>query len=201
MRTAPLNDPTDLSTILEVYDWDQIESLLVYLDKEIGLWFLYYVDRAATGIHMKTAPAGTDEPPTEFTLTVEKTGSGSGTVSSNPPGIDSGLDCSETLAAPTVIQQTRPRQPVLWLVWSPGLSRRQPNTIDRRHLHCYLRAFPARVPDAHSGARWCGGRICSQYSGWDRLWLRLHRGLCRGRDRPACRESGARFRVRRMDRR
>jgi uncharacterized repeat protein (TIGR02543 family) len=37
------------------------------------------------------------------TLTVSKTGSGSGTVTSNPPGISCGLDCSELFATDTVV--------------------------------------------------------------------------------------------------
>jgi hypothetical protein len=40
----------------------------------------------------------TDEPPAPFDLTVATTGSGSGTVTSNPAGINCGNDCVETYA-------------------------------------------------------------------------------------------------------
>jgi len=41
-----------------------------------------------------------------FTLTVNKTGSGSGTVTSNPPGIDCGPDCTEPYTIDTVVTLT-----------------------------------------------------------------------------------------------
>lgn len=45
-------------------------------------------------------------PQPEFTLSVEKTGNGSGTVTSNPVGIDCGLDCSETFDEGTLVTLT-----------------------------------------------------------------------------------------------
>ena len=39
------------------------------------------------------------EPPSEFALKVSPAGTGSGTVTSSPPGIDCGVDCSEAYAA------------------------------------------------------------------------------------------------------
>jgi hypothetical protein len=41
-----------------------------------------------------------------FTLTVTKAGTGSGTVNSDPPGIDCGVDCTEELFQATVITLT-----------------------------------------------------------------------------------------------
>jgi len=41
-----------------------------------------------------------------FTLTVNKTGLGSGTVTSNPPGINCGPDCSESYVIDTVVTLT-----------------------------------------------------------------------------------------------
>jgi hypothetical protein len=41
-----------------------------------------------------------------FTLSVTKAGTGSGTVSSEPPGIDCGADCTEALFQATVITLT-----------------------------------------------------------------------------------------------
>jgi hypothetical protein len=48
-------------------------------------------------------PAGN---PTTSTLTVSKRGRGSGTVSSSPPGIQCGTDCSETYASGTSVTLT-----------------------------------------------------------------------------------------------
>lgn len=41
-----------------------------------------------------------------FTLTVTKDGDGSGTVTSTPPGIDCGVDCTESYSTSTVVQLT-----------------------------------------------------------------------------------------------
>ena len=48
-------------------------------------------------------PTATETPPT---LTVQKTGTGSGTVTSSPAGIDCGADCSETYAIDTTVTLT-----------------------------------------------------------------------------------------------
>lgn len=45
-------------------------------------------------------------PEPEFTLSVEKTGNGSGTVTSDPVGIDCGLNCSETFDEGTLVTLT-----------------------------------------------------------------------------------------------
>ncbi|MCB1767197.1 MAG: DUF642 domain-containing protein [Candidatus Competibacteraceae bacterium] len=44
--------------------------------------------------------------PVTYTLTVSKAGTGSGTVTSNPSGIDCGADCSESYAANTLVTLT-----------------------------------------------------------------------------------------------
>ena len=45
--------------------------------------------------------------PGTFALTVSTTGTGSGTVTSNPAGINCGSDCSESYASGTVVTLTR----------------------------------------------------------------------------------------------
>jgi hypothetical protein len=50
-----------------------------------------------------TVTANFDLAPQGFPLTVGKAGSGSGTVTSNPAGIDCGSDCSESYASGTVV--------------------------------------------------------------------------------------------------
>ncbi|MCI0469532.1 MAG: matrixin family metalloprotease, partial [Nitrospirae bacterium] len=42
-------------------------------------------------------------PPTQYTLTVSKSGTGSGTVSSSPSGISCGVDCSESYNSGTTV--------------------------------------------------------------------------------------------------
>ncbi|MCB1921641.1 MAG: DUF642 domain-containing protein, partial [Candidatus Competibacteraceae bacterium] len=44
--------------------------------------------------------------PVTYTLTVSKAGTGSGTVTSNPSGIDCGFDCSESFSANTMVTLT-----------------------------------------------------------------------------------------------
>jgi hypothetical protein len=46
------------------------------------------------------------EPPSEFALTVSVAGSGSGSVTSSPAGINCGIDCSEAFAAGTEVTLT-----------------------------------------------------------------------------------------------
>jgi hypothetical protein len=46
------------------------------------------------------------EPPSEFALTVTPAGTGSGTVTSSPAGINCGIDCSEAYAAGTEVTLT-----------------------------------------------------------------------------------------------
>ncbi|HJW90350.1 MAG TPA: metallophosphoesterase, partial [Anaerolineales bacterium] len=53
----------------------------------------------------------TSPPPVTYTLTVNKTGIGSGTVTSNPAGIDCGSDCSEAYAPNTSVTLTAAPDP------------------------------------------------------------------------------------------
>jgi len=54
-----------------------------------------------------------------FTLTVDKTGPGSGTVTSSPPGINCGPDCSEPYTIDTVVTLTAtPNVPSVFTGWS-----------------------------------------------------------------------------------
>jgi hypothetical protein len=48
----------------------------------------------------------TPPPPPHFTLTVTTSGLGRGTVTSNPPGIDCGADCSESYVEGTAVTLT-----------------------------------------------------------------------------------------------
>jgi hypothetical protein len=48
----------------------------------------------------------TGAPPTSFTLTVTKSGTGTGTVASSPPGISCGTSCSADFASGTVVSLT-----------------------------------------------------------------------------------------------
>src|SRR3989442_8454061 len=50
-----------------------------------------------------TTVAATFDPPQTFTLTVNKPGAGSGTVSSNPAGISCGATCSASYNSGTVV--------------------------------------------------------------------------------------------------
>ncbi|HET9317661.1 MAG TPA: carbohydrate-binding protein, partial [Vicinamibacteria bacterium] len=52
------------------------------------------------------ALGGASGPPTTFTLTVGKAGTGSGTVTSSPAGINCGSDCSESYASGTSVTLT-----------------------------------------------------------------------------------------------
>jgi endoglucanase len=49
------------------------------------------------------APFGTPNPPTTFTLTVAKSGTGSGTVTSTPAGVSCGATCSASFNSGTVV--------------------------------------------------------------------------------------------------
>ncbi|MBK7075989.1 MAG: hypothetical protein IPH44_27215 [Myxococcales bacterium] len=56
-----------------------------------------------------------------YLLTVSKNGSSSGTVSSNPPGIDCGVDCTEAYQAATVVALTAvPDANTVFAGWSGG---------------------------------------------------------------------------------
>ena len=57
------------------------------------------------------------QPAQAFGLSVNKTGTGDGTVSSNPVGINCGGDCSESYTSGAVVALTLSRQPVcfFWL--------------------------------------------------------------------------------------
>jgi serine/threonine protein kinase len=58
-----------------------------------------------------------------FTLTIDRTGTGSGRVTSSPAGIDCGTDCEESYAEGTVVQLTAEPEPGSQLDgWSPALS-------------------------------------------------------------------------------
>jgi uncharacterized protein (DUF2141 family) len=65
------------------------------------------IDRAVTMSHDMTCVAEfSGPPPPQFTLSVFKTGSGSGTVLSVPAGINCGVDCMELYAEGTVVSLT-----------------------------------------------------------------------------------------------
>ena len=67
-----------------------------------------------------TAPGGSD-PTTPHTLTVIKSGSGSGTVSSSPAGIDCGATCAATFAGATSVTLTpTPASGSTFAGWSGG---------------------------------------------------------------------------------
>ena len=62
-----------------------------------------------------------EEPATTFTLSLNKSGSGSGTVISNPAGINCGTDCTETYASGIVVTLTATADPnSYFLGWSGG---------------------------------------------------------------------------------
>ena len=58
-----------------------------------------------------------------YTLTVDRTGSGDGTVTSTPPGIDCGADCSEAYLSNTVVQlEATPDASSTFTGWSGACS-------------------------------------------------------------------------------
>jgi Tol biopolymer transport system component len=61
-----------------------------------------------SGPNNDTSPSwfGSSTPPTTFTLSVSKAGSGGGTVTSSPVGINCGSDCSESYASGTSVTLT-----------------------------------------------------------------------------------------------
>jgi hypothetical protein len=59
MRETTIGNTSTTGTIRETYTFN-IESGCIYLDKPNNRWMLFYVDRGATGIYLKTAPAGYD---------------------------------------------------------------------------------------------------------------------------------------------
>ena len=66
-------------------------------DEDCGAFMVLDFDTNCTVIFTQIAP------PTHFTLTVEKAGTGSGTATSLPAGIDCGSDCSEEYTNGTVV--------------------------------------------------------------------------------------------------
>jgi CSLREA domain-containing protein/uncharacterized repeat protein (TIGR02543 family) len=65
----------------------------------------------------------------QVTLTVQKQGAGSGTVTSNPPGIDCGQDCSEVYQVGTQVTLTaNPAQGSVFAGWSGDCSGTNPTT-------------------------------------------------------------------------
>jgi hypothetical protein len=77
--------------------------------------FSITADMNCTAIFNRETP-----PPTpNYTLTIQKEGTGSGTVSSQPTGIDCGNDCTESYQSGTVIQLTAtPETGSLFIGWS-----------------------------------------------------------------------------------
>ncbi|MGI9081708.1 MAG: InlB B-repeat-containing protein [Thermoleophilaceae bacterium] len=59
----------------------------------------------------RVSTASSTTPPTSHTLTVSKGGTGSGTVTSNPGGIDCGADCSQSYAVGTTVTLTATAAP------------------------------------------------------------------------------------------
>lgn len=61
-----------------------------------------------------------------FDLLVNKTGNGTGIISSNPPGIDCGTDCSESVAANETVALSYAQETGYFLGWSGSCAGRTP---------------------------------------------------------------------------
>ena len=57
IRTASLSAPAQLSNPIETYDYKStLKGQTVFLDTELGKWFMYYLSSDGANIRVKTAP-------------------------------------------------------------------------------------------------------------------------------------------------
>lgn len=96
-------------------------------------------------------PCGTT-PPYSFTLSVTKNGTGQGTVTSSPAGIDCGTDCSETYTAPTSLTLTAtPTSGSTFSGWSGACTGTSTCTLSFNVDTTVTTTFPLIPPPPASG--------------------------------------------------
>src|SRR3972149_5895759 len=117
-------DPAPIGST-SVARWIQYTWVVRFDSTEAGSsdkkWALYWLAHLASGssaypgaaLHSKTSATGSQDVPinnvlaiTTYTLSVSKTGTGSGTVTSSPGGINCGSDCSEPYSYGTPVTLT-----------------------------------------------------------------------------------------------